>query len=65
MFLMLNQFVRQSGLHKAYLSVKFGRKQTIDRAKLLELKKDGIGATEIANQLGIGRDTVYKILNES
>ena len=57
--------MRQSGLHKADLSVKFGRKQTIDRAKLLELKKDGIGATEIANQLGIGRATVYKILNES
>ena len=57
--------MRQSGLHKADLSVKFGRKQTIDRAKLLELKKDGIGATEIANQLGIGRATVYKILNKS
>ena len=44
--------------------VKFGRKQIVDRAKLLELKNAGIGATEIAKQLGIGRATVYKIMNE-
>jgi DNA invertase Pin-like site-specific DNA recombinase len=42
--------------------VKFGRKRTVDRTKLFELSQDGKGATEIANNLGIGRSTVYKIL---
>ncbi|WP_028865248.1 recombinase family protein [Psychromonas aquimarina] len=44
--------------------VKFGRKRSIDRSKLLQLHNDGIGATGIANELGIGRSTVYKILDE-
>jgi DNA invertase Pin-like site-specific DNA recombinase len=38
--------------------VKFGRKRTIDREKVLELHVNGIGATAIARQLGIGRSTV-------
>ncbi|MBV1883810.1 MAG: recombinase family protein [Pseudomonadales bacterium] len=42
--------------------VKFGRKPTIDRGKLLDLHERGIGATEIAKQMGIGRSTVYKLL---
>src|SRR3990167_2832108 len=33
--------------------VKFGRKRTIDRDKIIELKTSGIGATEIARQEGI------------
>jgi DNA invertase Pin-like site-specific DNA recombinase len=45
--------------------VKFGRKRTIDRKKLLALHEKGIGATDIAKQLGIGRSTVYKLLNEN
>ncbi len=45
--------------------VKFGRKRTIDRKKLLSLHEQGIGATDIARQLGIGRSTVYKLLNEN
>ncbi len=45
--------------------VKFGRKRTIDRKKLLTLHEKGIGATDIARQLGIGRSTVYKLLNET
>ena len=43
--------------------VKFGRKPTVDRAKLLALKDSGMGATEIALTMGIGRATVYKILD--
>ena len=43
--------------------VKFGRKRTIDRQKVLKLKSRGLGASEIATQLSIGRSTVYKILN--
>lgn len=44
--------------------VKFGRKQTIDRKKVVALKGSGIGATDIARQMKIGRSTVYKVLNE-
>ena len=44
--------------------VKFGRKRHIDRQKVLNLKEQGVGATAIAKQLGIGRSTVYLILKE-
>ncbi|WP_431313151.1 helix-turn-helix domain-containing protein [Vibrio zhanjiangensis] len=44
--------------------VKFGRKRFIDRAKVLTLHKNGIGATQISQQLKIARSTVYKILKE-
>lgn len=42
--------------------IRFGRKPTVDRSKLLELRKAGVGGTKIANELGIARSTVYKIL---
>ena len=45
--------------------VKFGRKRTVDREKALTMKDKGVGATDIARNLGIGRSTVYKILKES
>lgn len=44
--------------------VKFGRKRTVDAEKIQVLRKKGVGATDIAKQLGIGRSTVYKLLNE-
>lgn len=44
--------------------VKFGRKRTVDREKVYVMKAQGIGATEIANHLGIGRSTIYKLLKE-
>lgn len=44
--------------------VKFGRKRTVNREKVLELKAQNIGAGNIAKQLEIGRSTVYKILKE-
>lgn len=44
--------------------IKFGRKRIIDREKLLLLSQQGLGATEISKQMGIGRSTVYKLLNE-
>ena len=43
--------------------VKFGRKRCIDREKVWTLHKEGIGATNIARQVGIGRSTVYKLLD--
>jgi DNA invertase Pin-like site-specific DNA recombinase len=44
--------------------VKFGRKRTIDRKKILALHENGMGAIAIAKQMGIGRSTVYKLLGE-
>lgn len=44
--------------------VKFGRKRTIDREQLQTLHDKGMGATDIARGMGIGRSTVYKLLNE-
>jgi DNA invertase Pin-like site-specific DNA recombinase len=44
--------------------VKFGRKRTVDRAKIISMKADGVAASEIANLLNIGRSTVYKILGD-
>ncbi len=45
--------------------VKFGRKRSVNRKKVLELKANNVGASEIARQLKIGRSTVYKILNDT
>ncbi|MBB1488624.1 recombinase family protein [Oceanospirillum sediminis] len=42
--------------------VKFGRKRSIDRDRVKELHEAGVGATDIAKQMGIGRSTVYKLL---
>jgi len=42
--------------------VKFGRKPTVDKDKVRTLHGQGVGATEIAKRLKIGRSTVYKIL---
>lgn len=44
--------------------VKFGRKPSIDRKKVKALYEEGVGATDIARQMNIGRSTVYKILQE-
>jgi DNA invertase Pin-like site-specific DNA recombinase len=45
--------------------VKFGRKPTVDKRKIVSLHESGMGATKIARQLGIGRSTVYKLLQEA
>jgi len=42
-----------------------GRKRSIDRDAVRQLKADGIGAAEIARRLGIGRATVYKVLQSA
>ena len=42
--------------------IRFGRKPSVDRNRLLELRKAGMGGTKIAEELGIARSTVYKIL---
>lgn len=40
-----------------------GRPATIDGAKVALLKAEGLGATEIAKRLGVGRASVYRLLN--
>ena len=44
--------------------VSFGRKPRINSGRVLTLRGEGLGATEIAKQMKIGRSTVYKILHE-
>jgi DNA invertase Pin-like site-specific DNA recombinase len=42
--------------------IKFGRKRSVDREKVVAMKNEKYGATEIARTLGITRSAVYKIL---
>jgi len=44
--------------------VQFGRKRSINRKKVQTLKEQGLGATDIARQMNIGRSTVYVILQD-
>ena len=44
--------------------VRFGRKPRINSGHVVTLRGEGLGATEIAKQMKIGRSTVYKILHE-
>jgi DNA invertase Pin-like site-specific DNA recombinase len=39
-----------------------GRPASIDAAQVRALKAQGLGATEIAHKLGIGRASVYRVL---
>ncbi len=41
-----------------------GRKPTIDPAEVARLQAEGIGATEIAKRLKIGRASVYRVLRD-
>ena len=45
----------QKGVYK-------GRKSSIDAGKIKELKGSGMGTTVIAKQIGIQRDSVYRVL---
>lgn len=42
-----------------------GRRATIDADEIHKLKAEGVGPTEIARRLGIGRASVYRALTES
>lgn len=43
--------------------VQFGRKRSVDREKIKQLRSEGMVATAIARQLKIARSTVYKVIN--
>src|ERR1700733_6853482 len=46
---------KEAGVYK-------GRKPSIDQAQVEKLKAEGLGATEIAKRLNIGRASVYRVL---
>ena len=46
---------KQKGVYK-------GRKSSIDADRIIEMKESGIGATAIAKEMGIHRDSVYRVL---
>lgn len=48
---------KQRGVYK-------GRKKSVDRGKVLELHQQGVKKMQIAKKLGIGRATVYRVLEE-
>jgi len=42
-----------------------GRKPSIDVSRVRKLRADGLGATEIADALKIGRSSVYRVLENA
>jgi DNA invertase Pin-like site-specific DNA recombinase len=52
------------GIAKAKAAgVYVGRKSTIDPAEVARLRSEGLGPTDIAKRLGIGRASVYRVLD--
>ena len=59
---------QREGIARAKAEGKYkGRKPTARAKKdeIVKLKSEGVGATQIANRLGIGRASVYRILNSN
>ena len=55
--------LQRIGIEKAKKEGKFkGRQTVIDVARMKELKSEGLGATAIAKEMGIHRDSVYRLL---
>lgn len=55
---------QREGIEKAKLAgVYKGRKPSVDRTAVTTLKAQGLGATEIAKQLGVGRASVYRVVD--
>lgn len=56
---------QREGIAKAKAEGKYKGRAPTARAKaedVLTLLKDGVGATEVARKLGIGRASVYRII---
>lgn len=49
---------KEAGVYK-------GRPASIDASEVAKLKAEGVGAAEIARRLGIGRASVYRVLNRA
>jgi hypothetical protein len=65
-FILLCNFRRErqlEGIAKAKAAgVYKGRPASIDVARVRQMKAQGLGATAIAKELGIGRASVYRVL---
>ena len=56
---------QREGIEKAKVrGVYKGRKRSIDAQRVRALKAEGFGASDIARQLGIGRASVYRVLQD-
>ncbi len=54
---------QMEGIEKAKLAGKYrGRPQSIDPARVKELRETGMGPAAIAREMGIGRASVYRML---
>lgn len=53
---------RQEAMAKG---VVFGRKRKVNRDTILDMWKQGIGASHISKAMNIARSTVYKVINEN
>lgn len=45
--------------------VRFGRKPSVDKKKVLALRESGMGAMKIAQKMKIARSTVYQVIKKS
>lgn len=55
---------QMEGISKAKAAgIYRGRKPVVDETRVRELKDGGMGATEIAKTLGVGRSSVYRALS--
>jgi hypothetical protein len=52
----------EEGIEKAKADGRYrGRPKSIDATKIAELEKQGLGPTEIAKVLGVGRASIYRV----
>ena len=57
---------QRDGIDKAKAEGRYtGRPATIEAAEIARLKAEGLGATAIAKRLGIGRASVYRLMESS
>ena len=61
-FLVLRLWWKSKNFCFVQKGVSKGRKSSIDAGKIKELKGSGMGATVIAKQIGVHRDSVYRVL---
>ena len=55
---------RNEGIEKAKANgVQLGRKPSIDRNQVMQLKQEGFNPTQIAKKMNINRTTVYRVFN--